>query len=63
MTPSERLRAADAMSVEVRTLAEAGIRHRRPDASADEVADALADLLLGRDIAEAVRRAGLVAIR
>jgi hypothetical protein len=63
MTPGQRLRAADEMSAEVRALAEAGIRHRRPNASPDEVAEELADLLLGRDLATVARRSRLAARR
>jgi hypothetical protein len=55
--PAERLRMADAMSSDVRALAEAGIRHRRPTASAEEVADELAMLVLGAELAAAARRA------
>lgn len=48
IAPADRLRIADAMSSEVRALAEAGIRRRHPEASPAEVAERLADLLLGR---------------
>jgi hypothetical protein len=51
MWPAERLRIADAMSTEVRTLAEAGIRKRRPGASSEEVSDELARLMLGPELA------------
>jgi hypothetical protein len=61
MAPAERLRLADSMSTEVRALAEAGIRRRRPGASADEVADELAALMLGRELASDARRARPIA--
>lgn len=55
MSPEERLRIAAAMSDDVRSLAEAGIRSRLPGLSDDEVRAALEALLLGRDLADSVR--------
>ena len=56
MRPEERLRLADEMSDEVRSLARSGIRARHVgDASEDEVEAALARILLGADVAAAVR--------
>jgi len=46
---ADRLRIADALSTEVRTLSLAGIRRRLPDASAELVARLLAERMLGRD--------------
>jgi hypothetical protein len=45
MTPAERLRLAAEMSADIRALAEAGIRRRHPDWSADESAAELARIL------------------
>jgi hypothetical protein len=55
MSPEERLQIAAAMSDEVRSLAEAGIRSRHPELSDDEVRSALAALLLGQEPADAIR--------
>lgn len=55
MSPEERLWIAAAMSDDVRSLAEAGIRSRHPELSDGEVRSALAALLLGRELAGAVR--------
>jgi hypothetical protein len=55
MSPEERLRIAATMSDDVRSLAEAGIRSRHPELSDDEVRSALVALLLGQDLADAVR--------
>jgi hypothetical protein len=63
LAPAERLRIADALSTEIRTLAEAGIRRRHPDASPEEVAQLLAERVLGRELASRAREARLVAIR
>jgi hypothetical protein len=57
MTPAQRLRIADEMSTEMRTLVVAGVRSRRPGASQDEVEQALDELLLGPALAAAARRA------
>jgi hypothetical protein len=57
MTPNYRLQLADAMSAEVRSLAESGIRQRHPEYSAEERQAALAEALLGRELAAASRRA------
>ena len=45
-----------AMSAEIRTLAEAGVRSRHPEYGPDEVRAAVADILLGPDLAAAARR-------
>jgi hypothetical protein len=57
MTSQERLQLADAMSAEVRSLAESGIRQRHPEYSPEERAAALAEILLGRELAAVARRA------
>jgi hypothetical protein len=56
MTPKNRLQLADTMSAEVRSLAESGIRQRHPEYSAEERQAALAEILLGRELAAASRR-------
>ena len=63
MTPAERLRLADQMSSDVVALAAAGIRRRRPHATPDEVQAALAELLLGPELAVVARRVRLAATR
>jgi hypothetical protein len=45
MTPEDRLRLADAMSAEIRSLARSGIRTRHPEYSPDQVDAALAEIL------------------
>jgi hypothetical protein len=56
MRPEDRLRLAEQMSDEVRSLARSGIRARDvSDASEEEVEASLARILLGADVAEAVR--------
>jgi hypothetical protein len=56
MTPKERLQLADTMSTEVRSLVEAGIRERHPEYSAEERQAALAEILLGPELAAASQR-------
>jgi hypothetical protein len=56
MTPKDRLQLANAMSTEVRSLAESGIRQRHPEYSAEERQAALAEMFLGRELAAASRR-------
>ena len=56
MTPTERLTIADQLSSDVRALAKAGIRSRRPNATPDEVDAAFAELLLGPEFAVVARR-------
>lgn len=55
MTPQQRLRLADEMSAEVRSLARSGIRARMPTGSTEADIDAeLARILLGPDLASAL---------
>jgi hypothetical protein len=54
MTPGQRVAMAAEMSDEIRAVTEAGIRHRHPQYTDDEVRAALAAIVLGRE--EAVRR-------
>ena len=63
MTPVERLTIADQLSSDVRALAKAGIRNRRPNATPDEVDAALAELLLGPEFAVVRRPGGPAATR
>lgn len=51
MSPADRLRLADAMSTEIRSIAESGIRHRHPDWTPQEVAEELARILIGKEVA------------
>jgi hypothetical protein len=55
LSPAERLSLADVMSVEVRALAEAGIRHRTPHITPSEVEIELAEIILGHHLAAATR--------
>jgi hypothetical protein len=63
LTPGERLAIAAGMSDEIRFLAEAGIRDRHPDFSDRQVADALAQILLGPELAGKVDRARLATMQ
>lgn len=63
MTPGERLAIGAAMSDEIRVLAEAGIRDRHPSYTEAQVADALAQILLGPELAEKVDRSRLAKTR
>jgi hypothetical protein len=49
MSPAERVTLAVEMSDEIRVVAEAGIRRRHPEQTADEVRAALLAILLGRE--------------
>jgi hypothetical protein len=59
MTPGERVAMAAAMSDEIRALAEEGIRARHPAFTDTQVADSLAEILLGRELAAVVSRSRL----
>jgi hypothetical protein len=48
MTPDQRVALALEMSDEIRDVTEAGIRHRHPALTDDEVRAALAAIILGR---------------
>jgi hypothetical protein len=56
LEPAERFRLAAAMSDEIRAITEAGIRHRHPDLSDDEVKLQLVERLFGADMARVARR-------
>jgi hypothetical protein len=56
MTPAERLRLADTMSSDVRSLTLSGIRSRHPEYSAEEQAAELAAILVGPGASPAARR-------
>jgi hypothetical protein len=56
MTPGERVAIAAAMSVEIRVLAEAGIRDRHSTYTDAQVANSLAELMLGPELAARVDR-------
>jgi hypothetical protein len=56
MSPAARLALAAALSDDVRAVAAAGIRARRPGDSESHVAAALARIVLGRELARAAHR-------
>ena len=60
LTGPERVAMAFEMSAAARDLTEAGVRHRHPDWSDEQVRDALLELLLGEQLADAVRRSRTV---
>lgn len=60
MTGPERVAMAFEMSEAARALSEAGIRHRHPEWNEGQVRDALMEMLLGLDLANAVRASRLV---
>ncbi len=51
LTGAERLEVAVQLSAGVRAMAEAGLRHRHPKASDEELRCRLVVLLYGRDVA------------
>lgn len=63
MTPGERVAIAAAMSDEIRALAEAGIRDRHPGYTDAQVANSLAEILLGPELAAKVDRSRLANAR
>lgn len=63
MTPGERLAIGATMSDEIRILAEAGIRARHPTYTDAQVAYALAQILLGGELAAKVDRSRLTRTR
>ena len=56
LTPEQRVAAAAEMSDEIRAVSEAGIRHRHPAYTDEEVRAALVAIVLGREAAS-LRRA------
>lgn len=60
MTGPERVARAFDLSAAARATSEAGIRHRHPDWSDEQVQDALLELLIGASLARAVRRSRLI---
>jgi hypothetical protein len=56
MTPEERVAVAAEMSDALRRLVEAGVRSRRPAAAGPQVELAIAEALLGPELAAALRR-------
>ena len=60
MTGAERVAMAFEMSDSARALTEAGIRHRHPRWTDEQVRDELLARLLGRDLSTKVRRSRLV---
>jgi hypothetical protein len=57
LTPQDRLRLTATMTDEIREIARDGIRHRHPDWTATDIEAALAELLLGTNLAR-IARAG-----
>jgi hypothetical protein len=57
MSPQERLRRSLEMSDELREVAMAGIRARHPEYADRQVREELETVVLGPDLARAVRRA------
>ena len=55
MSGADRVAMAFEMSDAARALSEAGIRHRHPDWDEGQVKNALLELLLGSELANAVR--------
>lgn len=55
MTPEQRVALAAEMSDEIRAITEAGIRHRHPAWTDEEVRAALAVIVLGREDAARLR--------
>jgi hypothetical protein len=56
MTPEQRLVVAAEMSDSLRLLVEAGVRSRHPDDAGSQVQAAIAEALLGPELAAALRR-------
>jgi hypothetical protein len=56
LTPQDRLQLMATMTDEMREIARDGIRHRHPEWTATDIETALAELLLGSNLARA--RAG-----
>lgn len=56
MTPDERIAIAADMSDALRRLVEAGVRNRHPDDAEPQVQAAVAEALLGPELAAALRR-------
>ena len=63
MTPGERVAIAAVMSDEIRALAEAGIRDRHPAYADAQIANNLAEILLGPELAAKVDRSRLANAR
>jgi hypothetical protein len=59
MDGSARVAKALELGDAARSVSEAGIRHRHPDWTDQQVRDALVDLRLGEELARAVRRSRL----
>lgn len=60
MTGPERVAKAFELSEAARATSEAGIRHRHPDWSEQQVHEALMELLIGRELTRTVRRSRLI---
>lgn len=56
MTPEERLAVAAEMSDALRRLVEAGVRSRHPDDAGPQVQAAVAEAILGPELAAVLRR-------
>jgi hypothetical protein len=62
LTGPERVAMAWSMSEAARELSAAGIRHRHPDWTSEQVADALLEHLHGAQLAASVRRSRLARV-
>ncbi len=60
MTGPERVAKAFELSEAARATSEAGIRHRHPDWSDEQVREALMELLIGRELTRSVQRSRLI---
>jgi hypothetical protein len=63
LSPEQRLQVGAQLTEAVRTLTEAGVRSRHPEYTPEQVAAAMADILLGRELAAKSRRRGPVTQR
>jgi len=63
MGPQERLRLALTMTDELHEIARSGLRARHPEWAADQVEEALEELLLGVELARTARQSRIALSR
>jgi hypothetical protein len=63
MRPTDRVQAALEMTAYVRDITHAGVRARHPDWTLSQVEDAVAELLLGTELARTVREKRIASAR